>query len=289
MDGAAVRALHRRHPTWVLSEANALTTSAWTRTRAGQASKNCDLIMLNPPFSMVRTRGVRIPIGDETMRCSVAMAHVAIALQMSRPRVACAIVPESLMSSELDAAARSAIRQNYSSEILGRLTNSTFQGARANALMMSFSRRTAAVPARSAPTRVCDLDFVLRGGLPVHEARTDRAGLPFLHSTDTTRDVSALRRVRPIERGVLTGYAILLPRVGVPARALPVIQAVERVQLSDCVIAIKCTSKRHAELVKTRIELRWRSFERLWLGTGARYVTMSRLQRWCERHIRELF
>jgi hypothetical protein len=289
MDGAIVRALQRRHPTWVLSAANALTTSAWTRTRAGLASKNCDLIMLNPPFSMIRTRGLTIPIGKETMRCSVAMAHVAMALQMSKPRAACAIVPESLMSSELDASVRMHIKREYTWEVLGHLTNSTFQGARANALMISFTRRLSAVSVRTATRRRIDLPFLLRGGLPVHEARRDRHGTPFLHSTDTCRRVSELRRVRPIDRGILFGHAVLIPRVGMPARPLPIVYTSEEVQLSDCVIAIKCTSSAHARRVADAIEFRWSSFESLWRGTGARYVTMSRLQSWCERNVLDLF
>lgn len=289
MDGAIVRALHRRHPTWVLSEANALTRSAWTRTRAGLASKNCDLVMLNPPFSMTKTRGVTASIGGRFVRCSIAMAHVAIALQMSSAGAACAIVPESLMSSELDASARSLVRLDYTWEVLGGLRNSTFHGARANALMIAFVRRPESLPLRASQHRRVEVPFLLRGGLPVHEARYSKDGIPFLHSTDQHRPLTELRRVRAIDRGLLAGHAILIPRVGVPSRPLPILHALEQVQLSDCVIAIQCANSRHAQLVANAIEVRWRSFAGLWRGTGARYVTMERLERWCLGNILTLY
>ncbi len=131
----------------------------------------------------------------------------------------------------------------------------------------------------------------VRGGLPVFEARGLSKGIPYIHSTSIRAVVAdgtatGCGLVRPIQRGVVAGHVILLPRVGVPQPDLvrPIYLA-RKTQLSDCVVAIKLSSRHRAETTAKRIRENWSSLIALYRGTGARYVTVARLGDWLARRI----
>lgn len=284
-NNAAVRRLRKKHPRWLLSIADALLPTTWSRVEAARKSKACDLVTMNPPFSMGYHKGIWIAVGDDEFRCSVAMAHVATTLTQIGPQRCCAIVPESLMTSELDAEVRAVVMSRYKVTIATELKNSTFRGARANALVLNLDRRSRPRPLSITHAPAALSDILVRGGLPVHEARRSRTGLPFLHSTAITtilgQGIASLPRVVPIDRGIVSGHVILVPRVGTPLRPITATYLSQRVQLSDCVIALRFDSKRSAQLAKKQIEAHWPQFERQWRGTGARYITVKTLSAWC--------
>ncbi len=286
-DSQAIRRLWRSWPTWTLKTADALIETTWDRI----ASEEPEVALLNPPFSMGTRKGVNVYLGaSTTLRCSVAMAHLLRVCEHARPASIVAIVPESLFFSDLDSSARKTLRARYSLEIVRGVRNSTFSGARANALVVRLQRRATARRVSDAPTAVALPDLV-RGGLPLFEARTSNDGMPLVHSTDlqdiADRGLSRnLRRVRAIHRGVVSGHVLLLPRVGVPhpAQIRPVYLN-RRVQLSDCVIAYHGKDEDTCDHVAGVILKEWRGFRGLYRGTGARYVTMARLGRWIARAI----
>lgn len=291
-DSAAIKRLRRSNPEWVLSRGDALQQRTWSRTRAGRLGGSCELAVINPPFSMGRWKGVEVKSASYTGRCSVAMAHILATLFRVCPETCVAIVPESLLHSELDANARSSLEFFYSMSIHGGLRSTTFAGARANAVIVRFGRqqRRATVAANSPgelPTVRANPRLV-RGGLPVHEAELLAGGRPFVHSTDLLalargESLDGLDLVRPIKRGGVIGDVVLLPRIGVPRREqLQAVRFARRVQLSDCVLALSFSSKAHAERWARRVRTEWRTLCRLYRGTGARYVTMRRLLTWVD-------
>jgi predicted RNA methylase len=289
VDPAAISRLRKRHPDWTLSRGDALDALSWERLRAGRVGIGSDLALLNPPFSMAATKGVVLALETFHGRCSVAMGHILTVLVRASPEVCCAVVPESLMYSDLDACARIRIRASYEAVVTAQLTNCTFRGTRANAVLVRFTRRRSIGP--SAPTEVgrpCPRTLrLVRGGLPLFEARSDRRGVSYVHSTDLGRltrgeDAKALRRVRPLQRGRVSGAVILLPRVGVPlvGNVRAVCLSTE-VQLSDCVIALSFSSLPLATSWERVLRKRlWSQLVALYHGTGARYVTVDRLQAW---------
>lgn len=284
-DRQVIRRLRRRWPAWTLKTADALIESTWQRV----AAEEPEVALLNPPFSMGTGKGVIVYLGtSNTLRCSVAMAHLLRVCEHARPASIVAIVPESLFFSDLDRSARRTVRARYSLEIVRGVRNSTFSGARANALVVRLQRRAAARRMPDAPLEVAFPDLV-RGGLPLFEARTRNDGIPLVHSTDlqdiVDRGLSAsARRVRSIGRGVVSGHVLLLPRVGVPNQdQVRPVYLRRRVQLSDCVIAYHGKDEDTCERVAEVILNEWRSFRGLYRGTGARYVTMARLGRWFAR------
>ncbi len=291
-DSRAVAELKRRYPLWRLATADILLPSAGRRSAVWQAAVGSDCILVNPPFSMAKTKGIWVYYEDRLIRCSVAMGHVLTTLNVFQPRGGgAAIVPESLMHSELDDLARRQLESKYSMEVIEGLKNCTFRGARANALIVRIrpkkgSDRRPALRRRNGPRIQPE---IVRGGLPLFQAeRGSRGALPLVHTThlgvvrERPHLVKSLARVRPITRGVVTGPVILIPRVGVPLPA--VAKAVTlpcKVQLSDCVIALCFKSTRAARAFAQAIEKEWRSFAAIYRGTGARYTTMRALSMWC--------
>jgi hypothetical protein len=216
------------------------------------------------------------------------MAHILAAIGNATPAACAAIVPESLLHSQLDQHGRRLLVQGYTFDVCDRLKSTTFAGARANAAIVRLLRRssTIATAVESPPPAQDELSVELvRGGLPVHLARTSQRGVPYIHSTDirrmSTGKATKLRRVHPIERGLVDGYVILVPRVGVPSReaCLPIFLDAPH-QLSDCVIALRFSNNKNSRQAAKAIRKNWSEFEALWNGTGAKYIAVRGLAVW---------
>lgn len=287
-DRVAIRTLRRAFPDYIVSHGNFLSPKSRARMRATRYLASVKALYLNPPFSMEQRKGVSLHASFGGYRCSVAMAHIITAMKLVRPALgASAIVPESLVYSEMDGRARNDLASEYRLSVARELINSTFSGARANACIL----RLSPLNGGSSLAEKCEQeerDFsvrVVRGGLPVFEARSWKRGAPYVHSTDLSsilrQSTNDLRRVRPIRRGVVRGPVVLLPRVGAPRIAnVGPANLREEVQLSDCVIALCCRTMREAKQLAVTIRDQWPSFVSLYRGTGARYITMNRLRQW---------
>jgi hypothetical protein len=286
-DRAAIRRLRRRHPDWHLSVGDVLDPRIHTRSSTLGGDSACDLLALNPPFSLGRTKSVPIEFRGESLRSSVAMAHVLRSTDLFVPaHGAVAIVPESLLHSDVDEVARRHLRKAYDVRVVAELTNTTFGGARANAVIVRLTAASRHTRRTGVVAPVLRGVTLVRGGLPVFEARRSSAGLPFLHSTDIITTVATgsaqhCQRVEPIERGRVAGVVILLPRVGVPSKAacIPVYLR-STVQLSDCVFALRFETMAAGLEFAKRLLTRWTGLIKLYRGTGARYVTKNRLDAW---------
>jgi hypothetical protein len=217
------------------------------------------------------------------------MAYLLRALDVFQPQQGtAAVVPESLVYSDLDGEARRRLGEHYTIDVLGGLKNSTFAGARANAVLLRLAGGTAR-RRKSKPNAWWDGERprVHRGGLPVFELTKSRSGVRFIHTTDLQLDEQhipdGLMRVKPLERGLVGGSVILLPRVGVPSpRHCVPFYFRSNVQLSDCVIALKFANATSAKSFSAGLLKRFVSLRRLYRGTGARYVTVARLEEWLD-------
>lgn len=286
-DKRAIAALRRDQPRWSLWLGDNLRPQTWGRMRFAEAVRDVDLVLMNPPFSMQAQKGVAGPV-ECVPRCSVAMAHVVATLSNTTPLLCAAIVPESFYYSDIDAVARDWIDRNYAMKVHTELQNTTFRGTRANALLITLRRRGA--QNRRELNEGIASDRVTRGGLPLHEAKRSRKGIPLVHSTCIGPLVrgheTRLPLVRPIARGVVSGHLILVPRVGNVVRetVFPVFIP-SSVQLSDCVLALHFRSRAEAVHASRKIHKDWDGFSSLWRGTGARYVTVSRFTQWIAKNI----
>lgn len=287
-DRRAIAELRRRNPNWILAVGDLLNTRL-RRSFASIIPENVDLLILNPPFSLGHRKSVEISYDGHQLRGSVAMAHLLRSFELFAPgEGAIAIVPESLLYSETDAAAREMLSVRYSLQKIADLQSSTFRGARAHASAVQIA------PNKRKEGKTDDAQGygnvirtrVVRGALQVHVMKESRLGTPFIHSVDIRRlieqyDVSSLRKTSNAAKGRVNGWMVLVPRVGTPEKELvQAVEITETVQLSDCVIALQCTSKAAATKLASRIKESWDDFRGIFRGTGARYVTLLRLKEW---------
>ena len=289
IDDHLIHRLGCERPNWKLLRGDALRPKTWS---SFQDVEFCAAV-LNPPFNFKARKRLRVKFDGSHIEASPALAHILATIENARPKVVVAILPESCASSGGDRDARLAIENGYDIQIIERLDPKTFPGATANAFIARMVRGT--LRARSSEVAnlpsVLQIGEVVRGGLPVHARVDDPKGLPFVHSVNlsTLHCFPKLQKVRAIGRGVVLGHFVLFPRVGLPSKKglLPV-TFLSPVQLSDCVMGIRCYSREHAERVSYRLIALHANFCELYKGTGARYITVDKAVRWFDLHC-ELF
>lgn len=290
-DRRAISLLRRREPNWLLSVGDVLRPSSYRRTTVANSKFKCDLLLLNPPFSHNGRKYFQVEFDNQHVRASTAMAHILQALELFSPRIGgIVVVPESLLYSETDSAARALLRSKYTFRSVCELSASTFHGTRARAAVVQLTpqelteEHTAVDVSR---LEVSEIDLI-RGSLPVHSAKKDERGVPYVHSTDIANprvkpQSSSRMRVKSNNKGAVRGWAVLLPRVGVPKIESIVVRDVrDTVHLSDCVIALRTTSRDRAYVVRNLLRRYWGTFVDIYRGTGARYTTVTKLKAWLE-------
>lgn len=289
-DRNAIAALRRRRPQWTLATGDLLDQHSYARSIARIIPKKTDLLLLNPPFSHRDRKFVDIEYDGKQMKGSIAMAYILRSFSLFEPKHgAVLIVPESLLYSETDATARDALSVRYGLRKVADLNSWTFLGARAHACVVQATASGLVIP--PVPPRRSDADGVEvtlnRGCLPVHEWLSVARGVPYLHSTDIRAviehgGVGSIQRRASSERArLVTGWVMLLPRVGMPDLAsIRAVHLKRRIRLSDCVIAIESENELVALEVEKRIRAAFSSLEDIYRGTGARYITMARLKSW---------
>lgn len=285
-DRSIIKTLKRKNPYWTLSSADMLEPRSYKRTVAYSYSSDCDLLLLNPPFSHQNRKCILVEYMETTHKCSVAMAYILHSFNAFRPQHgAIVVVPESVLYSDIDKAARNELSNKYTLKVLKELHCTTFKGTRARATVirldpeLSHNSKSANNMKRERVTSV----QIVRGGLPVYEMEEFPDGVPFVHTTSFPNlnyeiGKSSGYATELFSRGIIKGHFVLLPRVGLPRRSyLNPHFSSTNVQLSDCVIALSCSTKNGAATVANRLRECSDSLESLYRGTGARYVTVERL------------
>jgi len=288
-DAQTIRQLRRERPNWRLYVGDLLKRRRAPPTHFSSCSNGVDLLVLNPPFSLGHKKSVLAGYCGQQVRCSIAMAHILRSIDLFRPKLGIiAVVPESLLHSDTDHRARELLSLNFSTSELIELSIYTFKGARVNSAFVQLrpiSERPALTLSRTRPLDPIYVS-VVRGGMPFHTLTLDPSGARFVHSTSlesiTTKGIESVTTRTSVRlKGRVSGWLLLLPRVGVPRReAFGVTFAPNELQLSDCVVGLSFSTEKDANCAKKRIIDEWESLLSIYRGTGARYVTISRLVDW---------
>ena len=287
-DREAIARLRRKRPEWTLHVADLLTATRRAARDTVGAGRSSKLLLLNPPFTHRRRKSVPINYKSDQLEASAAMAYVLRSLEIFKPSLgAVAIVPESLIYSEIDAHARELISAQFQITHLMDLAATTFSGARARtAAIWIGGHGPSAVGSRAPRPKGRVKASIGRGSIPVHRARFCKSGIKYLHSVDIRNylaDRSTRWRVSSEAKYncIGAGWHIFLPRVGLPSILFSQpVYVDEPLVLSDCVVQFSFASEEAAVWVGNRLRENWSSLEGVYRGTGARYVTISRLAAW---------
>jgi len=289
-DPHAIRQLRRARPDWRLYVGDLLKRHRAPLIDFPGSSYGVDLLVLNPPFSLGPRKYISVNYLGHSVKCSVAMAHILRSLELFRPNQgAIAVVPESLLYSDTDQHARELLDQNFSLTELLQLSIYTFKGARVNSSFVQFGAPFGR-PRSSIKIATAQIDpipaTIVRGGLQMHAFERVSSGTRVIHST-SLRPIAAdgiaaaTERTYAIAKGRISGWMLLLPRVGSPREeAFRAFYSKDEVQLSDCVIGMNFPSKVAAFNAQRRIKANWQDLLNLYRGTGARYITIDRLVDW---------
>jgi hypothetical protein len=289
-DPLVIRQLRRQRPEWRLYVGDLLKRHRPPPTDFPGANYGVDLLVLNPPFSLGPRKSVTVKYLGNSVKCSVAMAHILRSFELFRPTQGCiAVAPESLLYSDTDQHARELLDQHFSLVELLQLSIYTFKGARVNSSFVQFS------PPGGRPHSSIEIiptsndsipTTVVRGGLQMHAFKRSSSGARVIHSTSLRSIavegiIAAHGRTCAVAKGRISGWMLLLPRVGLPKEeAFCAFYSKDDVQLSDCVIGMNFPSKASASSAQKRIRAHWQSLLCLYRGTGARYITIDRLVDW---------
>ncbi|MET4107661.1 hypothetical protein [Hymenobacter sp. UYP22] len=248
-------------------------------------------IALNPPFSIQRgkVRYRKVNIAGTTVRCSPSLAFVVDALAYLSPGgQLVAIIPQGPLYNDLDVEARQLLKRHYGFEIVELIPQAGFKDCEPRTAIVRFTEGVSIKPefiALEAPVNdilaPCNLQArVVRGSISNSrvESSDHPLSFPFIHTTDLATGKLDVTKKRIFKSDVefATGPAVLIPRVCKPdvnkVVILPVgITAV----LSDCVIAVECLTLSDAEKLRNYLVSNWSLTEQIYVGTCARYVSVS--------------
>jgi hypothetical protein len=196
-----------------------------------------------------------------------------------------ALLPASTLSSEKDAEAWAAARENYAVEEITRYDRNTFAGYAASTVLVRI-RRCVTMICKEHCAVVGRQDqvnppSVIRGGIQMHTlASGDRRGPPVVHTSSLNRagvTVNGTRATAGVRE--IAQPAVMLPRVGrVTPEKICVFRGEPSVSLSDCVFAVLCGHVDEAVALRAAIVNRFDHLISLFGGTGAPYLTKRALE-----------
>ena len=204
-----------------------------------------------------------------------------------------AIVPYGLIKSEKDRAVRGLLRIHYAFEVVKTYAKGGFTNCTPRTATI---RLTSGVPKQiidiqpkvvlEATGKVSDRPTmklsIHRGKVPNNANLIKDASkptFPFIHTTDLKgNNLQGSQRKASTDFKSFTGPAVLFPRVGRPKKEkIVLILDSSSFVLSECVFIIECISQKDAVFVYETLMQQWDSFEALYGGTCASYISISEL------------
>lgn len=282
-----VRSLCHRFPHWQVDTCDFLRAASKSSLLSTMINK-IDVILLNPPFSCRGGRRYVVSVSEEPVHCSIALAFVLSSVPLlADGGQLIAILPAGCLTSQKDQIARELLHKLGVVRVIGSNGRNTFSGCFPHTVIAQFVKKegsfvrkptTISAAARSEyGTKV----HLVRGRVPMHSLNGKRPtlALPLVHSTQLRSagiDLSA--HVADAKFRRVSGPAVLMHRVGLPnVKKVVLYKRAQPVVLSDCVIALRCTTLHNSRRLLKKIKDNWSLFEQTYGGTCAPYTTVEGL------------
>lgn len=252
--------------------------------RNGQVLRDeCDVILLNPPFTCRGRSRHFVTVFDREFSASRALAFTARALPyLSDKGEILALLPASVLDSERDQTLLDVLRDQYRVTQVGPLQKSAFEGhAISVAVVKLWKRPRPFKGTRSIKSPLRSIDYkasVGCGRLPVHVARPAKNGLRFVHTTDL-QEGKIMKGGRTVSANNVTisGPAVLMSRVGLPAKSKIAYMPRGTIVPSDCVIVIQTEPRGHEATLASLLRENWTKLKATFGGSCAPYTTLNRV------------
>ena len=279
--------LATRQPSWRLAQCDFRDGEALAKIPFLQDS-SFDLIVLNPPFTCRGSSIEKVMIGNEEYHVSTAMSFLVDSLPfLSERGTIYAILPVGCVYSQKDRKCWEYLKKEYNACVLSEVQKAYFNKKCTPNIVLVYLGRTAypqlavqeEVMAESASI---ELQSISRGRLGVYEMKQVKAGkkrIPFIHTTNMRNgELVDVGYTKEGLKEAVKGNGVLIPRVCNPNKEKIVVYDGREVILSDCVVLLQTRTKKQAVQLKRYIIKNWEEFKKIYVGTGARYVTMERLR-----------
>jgi len=248
----------------------------------------CDVVLLNPPFSL-RGAGrefATLP-GNRTVR-SRAMAFVVHGLEfLATHGELVALLPASTLDSVRDAAAWEFIGSCHEVSVVARYERGTFRSATAATVVIHVGpgRGGDVGPPSYRPLRRASRAMrvrLVRGTAQMHSL-VGGSEWQLIHTTDLV-DGSVLPLHRPVGMSgrVVVGPCVLIPRVGVPVEGDVAVVRDGKFVISDCILGLECETEAKADQLARQVREDIVALRSLYGGACARYITVVKLRGYLE-------
>lgn len=276
-----------RQPLWHLGQCDFRDAEALDKIPFLRGKK-FDLIVLNPPFTCRGSTISKVYIGEDEYHVSTAMSFLVGALPyLSETGAIYAILPVGCVYSQKDRKCWEYLKREYNACVLSEVQKAYFnKKCTPNIVLVYLGRnpysREIEHTAQAESHTMVELQCISRGRLGVYEMKQVKVGkkrLPYIHTTNMRN--GELVDVGYTKEGIkesVKGNGVLIPRVCNPNKEKIVVYDGREAILSDCVVLLHTRTKKEAVQLKRHIVRNWDEFKKIYVGTGARYVTMERLK-----------
>ncbi len=278
----AIKEVKKQHSKWSLTRLDFLDVNA--RSKVKSLNKKFDLLLLNPPFSCIGGTIHSVEFENEKYSASTAMCFLINSLQYLETNGRLyAILPKSIAYSQKDQKLWCILEKKYNLCILEEPGIKYFKDCTPNVILVSINDYSQSQ--RQKNFERIPLEFenveVFRGKLSMNTVEIHRGEDKLVHSTNMiNHKLRSLNIKVSKELSKVSGPALLIPRVGKPiASKICTIDENETYVLSDCVIAIKMINDQDVNRLFNYLMDNWHIVEQMYNGTGARYVTIEKLEK----------
>ena len=282
--GRQVRRLHRLLSSGVIRKCDFLNPVS--RQRSIQSGLRFDLILLNPPFSVRGMRTWEVSVGGITLRASKALAFVVHAsTYLTKNGELLCVLPRGTLRSLRDAAAWQWLKERFDVQVLADTKRGDFEMVAAHAVLVRILRQSrkeqsATIICKTASHAPPVIVELIRGCNAVFRSDFVSNGkFHFIHTTNLQDGhvIFGDRYLNDATR-VVTGPAVLLPRIGKPdQRKICLLTSKKAVVLSDCVYAIKTRNLVVSRALRRDLLNNWDRLRDSFGGTCAPYLTCDGL------------
>jgi len=279
----AILNLEKKHPDWNVECCDFLDEESKSNCKLLK-DKTFELILLNPPFTCKGSTIHKVIFDGVNYNVSAAMFFLLNSIKYLTPNgIILAILPISTAYSQKDAKIWNVLKEKYNISILEERDKQYFKACYPpNIIIVSlndFSIKKQAIPKNGFDLKV-KIETIIRGQLSMNEIIEDPSSNNLLiHSTNLRNNqiVNVIYKVKN-NYPLVYGPGVVIHRVGSPKPTkVCTLKKNENYILSDCLIFIKTETLIDSKNLKKYILSNWSSFERLYKGTGAKYITLDRL------------
>ena len=194
-----------------------------------------------------------------------------------------AILPAGSVTSEKDREAWHQLRKHASVDIISHHDHKTFGDCFPTTRLIHIRRTDSAgnpkpkKACHTRPLRADDPVIIHRGTIQMHSIPKGKS--PLAHSTDVS-DFRITLNGHKAKAGhsAVSGHFVAICRVGDPKKEKVALHySRSEVAISDCLVALCCSSKANARDLHSQIVKNWPKLAILYGGTGAKYITISKL------------